>query len=189
MLARLIGDLRCSPPLERGGDEMGRLLTAAARSYADWKPSLPVRPGGYTRTCLYYDDRFEVLLLNWSERSSSQLHDHGGQHCWLAVLDGQFHIENYDRVDSGDVPGRAIVLPRTSATLERGDVDLRSGPHDIHRVVAGNTNAVSLHVYSRPLSAFTVFDEFAQRCETVRGRYDAILAHSDIARSHARAVV
>lgn len=174
----LISNLRCSPPLERSQAEMAAVLTDVCARGVIQRVPLESRPGGYTRTCAYFDDRFELLLLNWARGSVSEIHDHGGQHCWLAVIDGALELENYDRLDDdGKCEGRAAIVPRDSAILEAGALDLRSGPFDIHRVAnAGAKPAVSLHVYARPLRYFGVYDEFAQRCRAVRARYDAILA-------------
>jgi cysteine dioxygenase len=173
----LIANLRCIPPLERTEAEMAALLSDVCSRGVLLKIPLESRAGSYTRTCAYYDERFEVLLLKWAPGSASQIHDHGGQHCWLAVVDGAFAVENYDRLDDGSRPGRAVIAPRECIVLEGGDLDLRSAAVDIHRVTQnGKTPAVSLHVYARPLQRFCVYDEFAQRCEEVRSRYDALLA-------------
>jgi predicted metal-dependent enzyme (double-stranded beta helix superfamily) len=173
----LISNLRCTPPLERSESEMAAVLADFCSRGVMRGIPLEVRAGGYTRTCAYFDDRFELLLLNWARGSVSDIHDHGGEHCWLAVIDGSLEIENYDRLDDGKREGRAEIVRRDSAILVTGQLDLRSGPLDIHRVAnAGTTPAISLHVYARPLRHFGVYDEWAQRCRTVRSRYDAILA-------------
>lgn len=173
----LISNLRCTPPLERSEAEMAAVLSDVCSRGLVADIPLESRLGGYTRTCAYFDDRFELLLLNWSRGAASEIHDHGGQHCWLAVVDGALEIENYDRIDDdGKCEGRAAIVRRDAAILETGALDLRSGPFDIHRVAnAGSKPAVSLHVYARPLRHFGVYDEFAQRCRAQRARYDAIL--------------
>jgi cysteine dioxygenase len=131
-------------------------------------------PGGYTRSCAYADGRFEVLLLNWAAGAVSPLHDHGGQHCWMQVLEGQLLVDDYLRIDAGE---------RGSRLLEAGDLDLRSGRFDLHRVSApSGVPAVSLHIYSAPLKEFSVYDETTQRCRTVRSTYDEVLSISALAR-------
>ncbi|HTU80930.1 MAG TPA: cysteine dioxygenase family protein [Candidatus Acidoferrales bacterium] len=176
MLTELIFSLRSVSPLERSHAEMARLLEQAVDRYRPGAPALVARPGGYTRTCAHFDERFEVLLLNWAPGSRSCLHDHGGQHCWLAVLDGAVRLENYDRLDGGENPGRAIVAARDSGTLERGQLDLRSAAVDLHRVsAAADGGAVTLHVYALPLREFNAYDELAHRCRPCRPRYDAVL--------------
>ncbi|HEY1978252.1 MAG TPA: cysteine dioxygenase family protein [Candidatus Baltobacteraceae bacterium] len=174
MLATLIEELRTVPPQSRGERAMGVLLSEAAAAFSQFERPLIYRPNCYTRTCAYYDDRFEILLLNWAQNVASAIHDHGGQHCWLTVLSGQLQIENYERLDNEETPGRALVVPRDCATLGPGDLDVRSGPFDIHRVAAGRGGAISLHVYAGPLRSFLVYDEFGQRCEPAHGGYDEI---------------
>lgn len=177
MLRDLIGDLRRLPPLERTVDDMARILSQACTAALASERPLIARPDGYTRTCAYDDERFEVLLLNWAPGSASSIHDHGGQHCWLVVLEGELRIDDYVRVDGCEIPGYAVVEARESRTLSAGALDLRSGLFDIHRVAtAGRSNAVSLHVYSRPLREFLVYDERAQRCRPGNGEYDDVLS-------------
>jgi cysteine dioxygenase len=174
LLHDLIVDLRRLPPLNRTIDDMARMLTQA--SAASLERPLVSRPDGYTRTCAYDDERFEVLLLNWAQGAVSSIHDHGGQHCWLVVLQGELRIDDYVRVDACDVPGYAVVEPRGSRTLAAGALDLRSGPLDLHRVAqTGVAAAVSLHVYSRPLRDFLVYDERGRRCSPGCGEYDDVL--------------
>lgn len=154
---------------------MAALLTATRGPWSLGRP-LPASAGGYTRTCVHRDDRFEVLLLNWDAGAVSAVHDHGGQHCWMMVLEGQLLVDDYARLDRGDEPGVARVAPRGSRVMPPGDLDLRSRPFDLHRVSAlPNVPTLSLHVYAGPLTEFLVYDEDAQRCELVRGTYDAVL--------------
>lgn len=183
MLPRLIESLRARGPLEREAGEMSALF---AGSDAAWPfvSSLATRPGGYTRTCAYRDARFEILLLNWTSGAVSPIHDHGGQHCWMFVLDGRLEVEDYVRLDAAEVAGYAHVEQSGARVLGPGETDLRSGPFDLHRVAAaGNGTAVSLHVYAAPLRQYLIYHEFARRCETVFGAYDAVLpAYADAVR-------
>lgn len=173
----LIANLAGTPPLERTEAEMAGVLTDVCARGLLRGIRLDSRAGHYTRTCAYFDDRFELLLLNWARGSVSDIHDHGGQHCWLAVIDGVLEVENYERVDDGKREGRAEIVRRDCAILETGQLDLRSEPLDIHRVSnSGTRPAVSLHVYAKPLRTFGVYDELSQRWRTVHSRYDAILA-------------
>ncbi len=175
MLQDLVADLRRVPPLERATRDMGRMLATVAAGPPP-VPRLPSKAGSYTRTCAYSDDRFEVLLLDWSPEAASEIHDHGGQHCWFVVLQGRLRVDDFGRIDAGDVPGEAMLEARGSRELRTGDLDLRSGRYDIHRVVAGAERALTLHVYSRPLHAYLVYDPRTQRCEPAHGTYDRILA-------------
>jgi len=170
MLHELLSELRRVPPLERGDEEMAALL--GARRAGDAFPALPARGGSYTRTRAYGDDRFEVLLLNWSQGAASEIHDHGGQRCWFVVLDGDVRVDDYVRLDEGSGGAHAVLEWRESLLLGPGDLDVRGGQFDIHRV-AVDSHAVTLHVYARPLRGFGIYDYEAQRRSTVRAAYDA----------------
>lgn len=154
---------------------MGLLLTAGAREWPGGR-RLTSQLGAYTRTCAYRDLSFEVAILNWAPGAVSPVHDHGGQHCWMLVLEGRLDVEDFVRLDTGDVPGYAHVEARGRRRLESGEMDLRSGRFDLHQVaVRGDRSAVSLHVYSRPLRKFLVYDEGARKCEIAYGTYDEML--------------
>lgn len=174
MLPRLIETLRARGPLERDGSDMAALLSGSDAAWP-FVTGLVKRPGSYTRTCAYQDRRFEILLLNWTPGSASPIHDHGGQHCWMYVLDGRLEVEDYLRLDAGDVAGYAHVEQSGTRILEAGETDLRSGRFDLHRVAAAQGPAVSLHVYAAPVRQYLIYHEFARRCETVFGSYDDVL--------------
>ena len=183
LFRRLIDELRVRGPLERGSSEVGELLL---RSIGDWPAGDPLvsKAGGYTRTCAYRGAQFEVLLLNWAPGAVSAIHDHGDQHCWMIVLNGRLEVEDYTRLDAGDVAGYAHVEPCGGSLLEPGEMDLRSGRFDLHRVAAtADAPAVSLHVYSGPLRSYLIYDELARRCDLARGTYDAVIsAYTEVAR-------
>ena len=175
-LAWLLACMREMPPLARSQTEMARILDRVCECGPSLNTQLPAEKGRYTRTCAFADDGFEVLLLNWAPGAASAIHDHGDQHCWLAVLEGRLAVDDYVRVDRAERPDRAVVVPDGTAILSRGDVDARSGRFDIHRVAeAGGSGAISLHVYARPLRTFQIYDEFSQRCRPATGKYDAVL--------------
>jgi hypothetical protein len=173
LLEDVISELRRVPPLDRPAAEMASLLESA-RIAPRARLDLPARAESYTRTCAYADDRFEVLLLNWSRSAISGIHDHGGRHCWFLVLDGEVRVDDFVRLDRGEVADLALLESRGSFFLERGDVDVRSERFDIHRVAA-KTAALTLHVYARPLRAYGLYDYVAQRRHSVRATYDAML--------------
>jgi cysteine dioxygenase len=63
--------------------------------------------------------------------------------------------------------------------MDAGDLDLRSGRFDLHRVSAPPGGpALSLHIYAAPLKEFSVYDETTQRCQTVQSTYDDVLRPS-----------
>jgi len=182
LLYALVDGLRSAHAFEGGGEIVSGLLGGAASLWPAARRRLPARPSAYTRTCVYRDARFEVLLLNWAPGSISAIHDHGGQLCWMTVLEGCLEVEDYVRLDSGETPGYAHIEPRESRKLLRSEIDSRAGQFDLHRVGASlGAPAISLHVYSGPLQQFLVYDELSRRCETAIGTYDEILSLDAVA--------
>ncbi|MBV8198548.1 MAG: hypothetical protein JO263_10460 [Candidatus Eremiobacteraeota bacterium] len=86
-------------------------------------------------------------------------------------------MEDYVRLDAGDVDGYAHIQTSGSRILRPGELDSRSGRFDLHRVTAtAQTPAVSLHIYSAPLHRYLIYDELSRRCETAVGTYDDVLS-------------
>ena len=176
MLRQLIDQLRVRGPSDRDSFEVSSLLARNAMGWDAGRP-LVAKPGAYTRTCAYRDDGFELLLLNWAPGATSPIHDHGDQHCWMLVLDGQLDVEDYVRLDDGERKGYAHIEASGLQRLGPGETDMRSGRYDLHRVTASSGRpTVSLHLYSGPLREYLIYDEFARRCEPTRGTYDDFLS-------------
>jgi cysteine dioxygenase len=171
---QLVADFLARGPLDRSPSEVEALLYASSRQWPS-SSALACREGGYARICAYQDPRFEVLLLNWAPGAVSPIHDHGDQHCWMYLLEGRLEVDDYVRLDPGDIPGYAHVEQVGSRRLEVGELDSRVGRYDLHRVSSGDSPALSLHVYAAPLRQFGIYDEPSRRCETSYGRYDAVL--------------
>ncbi|HEX4014507.1 MAG TPA: cysteine dioxygenase family protein [Candidatus Cybelea sp.] len=174
-LQALVDELKDRAPLDRELREMARLLSTAGASWAVPRP-LVARANAYTRTSVHREGRFEVVLLNWAAGAFSGIHDHGGRHCWMSVLEGSLLVDDYARLDRGERAGYARIEARDSRLLGTGELDLRSGPFDLHRVGAtADAPAISLHVYAAPLQEYGVYDELSERCQTALGTYDDVL--------------
>jgi oxalate decarboxylase/phosphoglucose isomerase-like protein (cupin superfamily) len=99
---------------------------------------------------IYRDQRMDVWLISWLPTQGTELHDHGGSSGSFTVLRGTLS----EAVVSG---------PRGSAALR--DVvhgagsSVGFGPRYVHDVRnRSDEPAVSVHVYSAPLSSMTYYD-------------------------------
>jgi hypothetical protein len=154
---------------------------AVLRWLAHAKAQLPTiaAPGqlaekSYTRTLLYKTDAYELLALHWNKGVETMLHDHGGQQCWFAVIDGAMDVHNYRRTDSGGTVGKARLQRLGEMRMNVGDIDYRADDADIHRV-ASLEFTTTLHLYATPLGVYNVFDERRETCEATTSSYDAFL--------------
>lgn len=178
-LAHFIGHVRSLDPAGFGPENLGKLL-AAVRLDDHAVRSFVTRPSGYTRTLLYAQPEYEILLLRWSAGARTPIHDHAGQRCWFASIKGAFDLANYRRTSGGRTEGYArIALISTNDGIIAGEPDFRFGEDDIHAVAVSSAcdEAVSLHVYAKPLSTCLVFDDAAGRCAVKHLSYDDVLAN------------
>src|SRR4051812_22663961 len=75
-IAQLLDDLRALGDLRRRPASVTALLARLALPPAALWPALPVRRHSYARTRVHRDANFELLLLTWSGRAASPVHDH-----------------------------------------------------------------------------------------------------------------
>jgi mannose-6-phosphate isomerase-like protein (cupin superfamily) len=99
---------------------------------------------------IYRDQRLDVWLISWLPTQGTQLHDHGGSSGSFTVLSGSL----------AETVAAARGGPVREEHFTRGPGDsVGFGPRYIHDV--RNTSdepAVSVHVYSAPLSSMTYYD-------------------------------
>ena len=92
---------------------------------------------------------FEVKVLTWDCDVASDWHDHGGSSGAIAVTQGAL----YERHRAAD---HVNVIARCYGTGQYTSF----GPDYVHDVVLQSDEpAVSIHVYSPPLSGLTFYDE------------------------------
>jgi predicted metal-dependent enzyme (double-stranded beta helix superfamily) len=99
---------------------------------------------------IYRDQRMDVWLISWLPTQGTQLHDHGGSAGSFTVLTGE--LTETVVASSGD-SARARDLRRAAgSTVGFGARYI----HDVRNL--GTEPAVSVHVYSAPLSSMTYYD-------------------------------
>jgi quercetin dioxygenase-like cupin family protein len=100
---------------------------------------------------IYRDQRMDVWLISWLPTQGTQLHDHGGSAGSFTVLRGSLT--------------ETLVSRRRDASVTLTDVQRRAGDsvgfgaryvHDVRNL--SDEPAVSVHVYSAPLSSMTYYD-------------------------------
>ena len=97
-----------------------------------------VAPGGYLRTVIARNEKFEIIACEWKEGQGSSFHDHGLSQCWVTVESGVF--ENV-----AEWAGT-----RQSAAFSVGQViSTPLGARHAMRCLSGSGK--TLHVYSPPL--------------------------------------
>jgi cysteine dioxygenase len=161
-LAQLLSELRALGDLRRRPATVEALLERLVLPPERLWPVLPVSRHSYARTRIHRDAHFELLLLTWTGRAHSPVHDHDGQDCWFLPLDGAFDLDDYAIAAEDGRRARLTLLG--SRRLHAGEpgaapqVDRRDRYQAIHAVRAATSRAISLHVYARPIDRCRVFD-------------------------------
>lgn len=150
-------------PDRTGSTKVAGLLAAYAAQQQDWRDFARFREECYARNLVTACGLFELLVICWQPGQVSPIHDHQGQRCWMAVLEGgmretQFHA----------TPGQPLREGRTSV-LEAGQVAYIHDDIALHEIApAGPESGVTLHLYSKPIRECRIFDRSTGQ-ESVRG--------------------
>jgi cysteine dioxygenase len=140
-------------PDRSGGAKVAGLLSRYAAEQGDWRDYMRFRDECYARNLVSASELFELLVICWQPGQVSPIHDHQGQRCWMAVLDGGMRESQFQV--SGNGPLR---VGRTSV-FERGQVAYIQDEIALHEIAPAGTGAgVTLHLYSRPIRECRIFD-------------------------------
>jgi cysteine dioxygenase len=155
-LTDLIRALDASFAADERGASAGNLLAEYARDGDDWRRFAMFEATYYARNLVHRTAAYELIVLCWGAGQQSPIHDHQGQRCWMGVLEGDV-VETVYRM-APDAPMRLVrgvqrTFPRASVAYIVDEV----GWHRIEP--AGGAPAVTLHLYSRPITECRTFDE------------------------------
>ncbi len=155
-IAQLVEELEACFRRDPQGRDAARALGGYAREHGDWTRFVRFDPELYTRNLVARNEQFEMLVLCWSAGQESPIHDHAGQHCFMAVLQGRIEELQYSvPAEPGAGPLRAC----GRRVFERGEVAYIHDRIALHRVRPyGGQPAVSLHLYARPIDVCQVYD-------------------------------
>lgn len=134
------------------GKRVADLLGRYAEDNGEWREWTFFETEGYTRNLVHRCGEFELLLLCWNTDQTSPIHDHAGQQCWMAVLDGVVEEVHYREKAEGVVEGAV-------RRFQKGQVAFIQDEIALHLVRAGaGTRGVSLHLYSNPIDGCRIYE-------------------------------
>lgn len=133
----------------RGG-RIAELLGEYARTRSDWRPFALFSDLYYTRNLVTLEPRFELMVLCWGAGQESPIHNHEGQDCWMAVLEGEIEEVRYPMPDPHE---SGPLRSKGSLRFGRGQVAFIRDEMGLHHVRPAGSSAsggVTLHLYSSP---------------------------------------
>ena len=149
LVAKLDRELAQDP---RGG-RVGGLLEGYARGAADWRAYALFDSRTYARNLVRGCPVYELLVICWEAGQASPIHDHQGQRCWMAVLDGTIEETLYS-----ESAGRGPLVRGPIRRYGPGSVAFITDEMGLHEIRSAGGPAVSLHLYSRPIRECRIFD-------------------------------
>jgi len=112
----------------------------------------------YARRELYRSERqrFSVTAMTWGPGQGTPIHDHDGMWCVEGVWHGELEITPFER--SGHGTDRFRFEPRGAMNVGPGSAGSLMPPHEYHTIRnTGGSVAVTVHVYSSPMTRCSVF--------------------------------
>ena len=70
------------------GRQVARLLSRYAAGSEDWRRFALFSPEAYARNLVCSNELYAIMVVCWGEAQVSPIHNHAGQQCWMAVLEG-----------------------------------------------------------------------------------------------------
>lgn len=125
---------------------MAELLGEYAREHSDWKPFALFSPRFYTRNLIALEPGFEFMILCWAPGQESPIHNHEGQDCWMAVLDGEIEEVRYPMPN-----GAGPLHPKGRLSFQPGQVAFirdEMGLHLVRPAAGCSRGGVTLHLYA-----------------------------------------
>ncbi|MAU93987.1 MAG: hypothetical protein CMJ93_07250 [Planctomycetes bacterium] len=159
------------------GGGIPSLLSAYQAKHSDWNDWAMWSEGRYTRNLVSRRDSFELLLLCWKPGTQSPIHDHAGQNCWMAVLEGELEEVYYSEPKDADDSAQVFVAKGRVQSYAEGEVAAIDDSIAYHLTrPAGAARAVSMHLYAKAIDSCRTFcpetgpsEEMALSYHSVRG--------------------
>jgi len=128
--------------------ESTNLPSSAFEHFVSWSSEC------YTRNCIVENEKFELILLCWEKGQMTPIHDHGGEECWVKIIQGEFTETIYKMDKTGELN------TVKSSISETGDISYMIDFMGCHRLEnRHNKRSMSLHLYAKPIRSCQLFDE------------------------------
>jgi cysteine dioxygenase len=118
------------------------------KNYCSWSNE------SYTRNCIVDNEKFELILLCWEPGQITPIHDHGGEECWVKIIDGDFREVIYQEHKAGEL---SVVKSSVAKTNDITYMIDFMGFHSLENL--SNKRSMSLHFYAKPIRSCKSFDE------------------------------
>lgn len=121
----------------------------------------------YVRNCMYKCDDFELILLCWEAGQQTSIHCHGGEDCWMYVVDGELEEIQYEKCEND------TLTEKGTHKMAIGDCVHINDSIAVHQLKnSHNGRSVSLHLYAKPILKCSYYSKETKRFEQKTLKYD-----------------
>lgn len=142
--------------LLRHGDgiTMGRILERYRTPSRDLEPYCNWNDRHYTRTCIYRNGQFELLVVCFEVGQCTSIHDYDSQTAFIKPMLGEVVEEQFISKPNGHIERTAEIIRPAGPLIQFASGD------SIHRFINyGPGRAITLNLYTKPMSRWRVYDE------------------------------
>lgn len=138
-----------------------KLPNNAFENYTTWSNEC------YTRNCIVDNDKFELILLCWEQGQFTPIHDHGGEECWVKIIEGEFRETIYKQNEVGELNIVKSTISKSNDVTYMKDF---MGFHRLENI--SKKRSMSLHLYAKPIRNCNIFDEKSETFVNTELIYD-----------------
>jgi len=157
---RFVEGLTAISPAEFTQERVQHFLRDTPVDPASLAPFLHYTSTHYTRNLVHKCDLFELIAICWDVGQISRIHNHSGQHCWMAVPIGRLAVQNYRVVRQDQASGHCVLEEANRVEMDPSHpayVDDEMPIHSVLNLPEYGSRATSLHVYSHPYDRCLVY--------------------------------
>lgn len=133
------------------------------KEYTNWNKS------HYTRNLISKTEAFELMLCCWEPGQKSRLHDLNQQTGWIKIIKGDLNISTA-KLHSNDKP---VILGSKKYSVN--DLFVQQAKKQMYSIENNsNERAISLHLYSLPISYYKVMNGSGTDVENLKTVYHSI---------------
>lgn len=107
----------------------------------------------YVRHCFVHNEEYELLLLCWDDGQETPVHAHGGQDCWVRVMDGVIEEKRFRFLDHSE-----DLEEISRENNGPGALSYMNDRIGLHTLGAPFGRAISLHLYAKPIGSCKIYD-------------------------------
>jgi len=108
----------------------------------------------YVRNGIYKDESFEIILMCWERNQETPIHCHGGEECWMYVLQGELEEQFYKKDNKDNL---VLTNAQKLYVSNSSYINDTVGLHKIKNSFEGQS--LSLHIYAKPILSCSFYDE------------------------------